>query len=712
MSSRSLGVLTVDLVAKTGGFEQGMSRAARTADQRMAQIERRAKLAGAAIGAALVTGATLVARNVKVAIDRMDEMSKAAQRAQLPTEQFSQLAYAANLADVSMQDITTSFGRLSRAQADAARGGKEQIAAFERLNIAFKNQDGTLRSSREVFLDFADAYRKFQGSPEILATGMQIFGRSFQNLIPLLKDGRSGLESAADEADRLGFTIDTQAGRAAEEFNDNLTRLRTVVQGFWNEVATGMLPQLVEATKGLQRLKNEGDLARNTVTLLTGAFKAGIWIIDQYNNAVDRTSILIGVLTRSAEGLNEVMSNVGIGGLFNEGSVKEGYAKIEAALEDGQRDLDELIKRQNESRTRVQLNFITADSGGIPEYLKLLPPKPIVIEPPDPPTGGTGSGRNEARRAAEEALRAQKEAREELRRQIEAVADAREQFDAFAAQLSGPMAAANYQFAVDQQRLNDLASKGEIAADALAEAQANLRKEFDETSESIRRRLDPAGELLKDLQFENELMRMGNVERELAIALRYADGKATEAQVAAIREQIKANQELAKSIELQDGFRNAFADFFEDVIGGTKSITDAFRDMLDNINRMILRRISENWVEQLFGGQGQSGGGQYGGWLQAIAGMFGGGRASGGWAAPNKIYEVNERGLEMATVNGRDYLLTGGSGANITPAHKVGGGRSVNVTQQFINPVMYDRTSESQRAAEAGRKIREAARNS
>ena len=39
------------------------------------------------------------------------------------------------------------------------------------------------------------------------------------------------------------------------------------------------------------------------------------------------------------------------------------------------------------------------------------------------------------------------------------------------------------------------------------------------------------------------------------------------------------------------------------------------------------------------------------------------------------MYEVNERGLEMETVRGRDYLLTGNSPVQITPNHRLGGGK-------------------------------------
>ena len=53
MASRSLGTLTLDLIARIGGFEQGMDRAARTAANRMGQIERSTQSASSQIVSSL-----------------------------------------------------------------------------------------------------------------------------------------------------------------------------------------------------------------------------------------------------------------------------------------------------------------------------------------------------------------------------------------------------------------------------------------------------------------------------------------------------------------------------------------------------------------------------------------------------------------------------------------------------------------------------------
>lgn len=55
MASRSLGTLTLDLIARIGGFQQGMDQAARSTQRSMAQVERHADRASAAVMASFKT---------------------------------------------------------------------------------------------------------------------------------------------------------------------------------------------------------------------------------------------------------------------------------------------------------------------------------------------------------------------------------------------------------------------------------------------------------------------------------------------------------------------------------------------------------------------------------------------------------------------------------------------------------------------------------
>src|SRR5690606_29804987 len=77
------------------------------------------------------------------------------------------------------------------------------------------------------------------------------------------------------------------------------------------------------------------------------AARAGTAIMEEYGNAVARTSIAIETLANASSGFVEIMRNVGPGGLFNDGSVRNGMRQVAEAFEQGQKQLDDMIESQN-----------------------------------------------------------------------------------------------------------------------------------------------------------------------------------------------------------------------------------------------------------------------------------------------------------------------------------------------------------------------------
>ena len=148
------GSIVIDLLMRTGAFETDSKRA----EKRLKQFKKEAEEAGKAIGVAVVAAGTAITALVKTSIDTMDELSKAAQRSNTTTEQFSKLAYGAGLADVSIQDLQGSLGKLAKAQGDALDAGSEQAKVFRALGIEVKNADGSLRDTTAVLEDFADRF--------------------------------------------------------------------------------------------------------------------------------------------------------------------------------------------------------------------------------------------------------------------------------------------------------------------------------------------------------------------------------------------------------------------------------------------------------------------------------------------------------------------------------------------------------------------------
>lgn len=660
MASRSLGTLTLDLVARVGGFTSGMTAAERAADKSLSAIEKRAFQFGKILGTGLkvaataaVAGITALAASLQVTINGLDELSKSAQKVGITTEELSKLAYAGELADVSLETLVGSLGKLTKAQAAALDSTSKNARVFEALGIAVKDADGNLRSSSQVLADFAEKFQQLGGSPEAVAAGFQIFGRSFQELIPLLSEGRAGIEGAADELERFGGVISTETGKAAEEFNDNLSRLKVQFQAIFAQVAQQVLPTLVQLTKDLSDLAKDGNLAANAVTLITAAVDLGVGALKLYNAAVDNVSIAIEQAIKSYEGWIEITKNVASVG-FAEGTVIEGINKIRDAANEA-------------AAARARLGGLRQGSQGqlIDEGIDFSRGAPLS------PDELAKQNRN-LQNALGGVTKAKKEKTEATKKETEA----------------------------DKKFREEILEVNELIDEMARDTQSDL-------FQNRQRRQEDFESLISDIQTQNDLLGQTEAQQDLintaiqyGIDLNSENGKVLADTLNAYHENRAAVED---QIGAMDGLRDASKGFLNDLREGV-SVIDSLKNAFDSVLDTIFQIVAQNLAESLFGQQGTAGGGASGDFFSNIFGaFFGGQRAAGGPTRANGLYEVNERGTELLTVGGRDYLMMGNESGRVSPAGSFGG---VNVTQVFNNPQMNDPRSESQRLQNSAQQLR------
>lgn len=236
-----IGALHVMLGLDSAQFSAGLAKASTGLDR----FARGAKVGLGIVATAAAAAGAALAVAVKGAIDTADEMSKTAQKVGVTTEALSRLNWAAKLSDVGLEQLATGLQRLSRNMLDVSNGAKGPAkTAFDALGISVTDANGKLRASDEVFADIADRFSRMPDGAEKTALAMQLLGKSGAEMIPLLNAGRDGLAEMADESDRLGNTISTSTGKAAEAFNDSITRLQAGLQGMVNKIAQAALPTL------------------------------------------------------------------------------------------------------------------------------------------------------------------------------------------------------------------------------------------------------------------------------------------------------------------------------------------------------------------------------------------------------------------------------------------------------------------------------------
>jgi len=154
--------------------------------------------------------------------------------------------YAAKFVDVEVETMTSSMMKLTKSM-DGARGGAEtQIKAFRFLNVQYQNTDGTLRNAKEVWTDTIDALGKVSNEAERDAIALELFGKSAQELNPLIKAGSAELKRLGEEAQKSGAIISDENVASLGALDDELQRMKAQLEAAGSELAVSFAPVLKE----------------------------------------------------------------------------------------------------------------------------------------------------------------------------------------------------------------------------------------------------------------------------------------------------------------------------------------------------------------------------------------------------------------------------------------------------------------------------------
>ncbi len=249
----SLGDLVLALSADTAKFQSDLGRADRLAKKFSREVGQ--ALGTLAAGFLTLAGAAGIGGLIKSQIDAADEANKMSQKLGIATETLSEYFFAAKLANVSNQQLQVGLQQLAKNQADFVIGTGEAKYAFDALGISQEQVKALNGDNAKLFELVAGKLAGFADGGNKTAIAMKILGKSGAELIPLI----NSLESARKEAHELNAIIDKPTAMAAEQFNDNLTRMGIVVQAMGLSIAKHLLPGMKDATDRMVEGAKSGE---------------------------------------------------------------------------------------------------------------------------------------------------------------------------------------------------------------------------------------------------------------------------------------------------------------------------------------------------------------------------------------------------------------------------------------------------------------------
>lgn len=226
----------VNLRATSEQFKE-MGNKLTNAGQAMMGLSTAAAAVTAAIGAAAVKSGAWA--------DDLNTMSKIYG---INTTELQKYSAAADLVDVSVEDIAKSHIKLEKSMYAAQTGSASAATAFDQLGVSYTNADGSLRDADTVWQEAISALGSMSNETERDAIAMQLMGKSAANLNPLIEDSGETYKMVADTMAKYGLEyVDQDTLNKANQFNDSLDTMKLLATTAFNQMATQLSAYLAPA---------------------------------------------------------------------------------------------------------------------------------------------------------------------------------------------------------------------------------------------------------------------------------------------------------------------------------------------------------------------------------------------------------------------------------------------------------------------------------
>lgn len=293
----------------------------------------------AAVAAAIIKAEKAMISMTKESAAFADNIITLSMQTGQSTQQLQEFAYASELIDVSVDTLQGSLTKLTNNMQDTMNGTGNAKASFEALGVSVTNADGSMRSANDVFYETIDALGQVKNETERDAMSMDIFGRSAQDLNPLIIQGSKTLKEYADEAHNVGYVLDDEALSALGAVDDAYQRLQKTQEGVKNQLAAEFAPYLEEFYGDVTTMVKDGGKALKDSGLVDAFGMLLETVGDILNPMSDLSNNRVPALTKALQPLAKVMALMAdaaelLKGVinFSTGHISEGWGQMTHAL--------------------------------------------------------------------------------------------------------------------------------------------------------------------------------------------------------------------------------------------------------------------------------------------------------------------------------------------------------------------------------------------
>ena len=254
--------------------------------------------------AGVVASLGAISYKAGVAADDLNTLSKVTG---IGTYQLQKYSYAADLIDVSVEDIATANKKLARNAYEAADGTGSQAEAFAKLGVSVLDSNGELKDSEVLFQEVITALGGVENETERAALAQELMGKSAANLNPLIEDGGETYKRVSDTLKKYNLDyIDQETLDKANEFNDEIDTLKLLGSVAFAQVGSQLAGYLAPA------LEKVVDLVGQFANWLSKLSPETLAIIGTIAGVIAIMAPLLIGLGKAAFAISSIINLIGI----------------------------------------------------------------------------------------------------------------------------------------------------------------------------------------------------------------------------------------------------------------------------------------------------------------------------------------------------------------------------------------------------------------
>lgn len=263
MASRSLGVLTLDLVAKVGGFVQGMDKAERASDKWRKQVQKDLKTIGTAVGTAVGATAAAVAGMTASTLNAAKEIERLSAVSGIGQEEFQRYAAGAKVVGIEQDKLADIFKDTNDKIGDFMQTGAGPMADFfEQIapKVGVTADSFRKLSGPQALGLYVSSLEKAGVSQAEMTFYMEAIASDATALLPLLRNNAEGFKDLGDQAEAAGAILSGDTLESSRQLNAAIFVMEQEFAGLRNQVAAGLIPTLADLAGQFSEVNVEGSL--------------------------------------------------------------------------------------------------------------------------------------------------------------------------------------------------------------------------------------------------------------------------------------------------------------------------------------------------------------------------------------------------------------------------------------------------------------------